>query len=134
MFSEFPDALALHLRHLHSVPLEGLASADGPTFARLLATARDATRVTAATGDAEAEARAEHWAGALEGTRQPHTHEVPRSGRLKEALNMVQQREVPSPRTVPTPTPSRRPCHRRLSAPCRPHARARWLARPTCSC
>ena len=46
--------------------LEGLSAVDAPTFARLCATARDAKRVSAATGDKEAEARASHWCSALE--------------------------------------------------------------------
>ena len=46
--------------------LEGLNSVDATTFARLCATARDAKRVTAGTGDADAEARAAHWSTALE--------------------------------------------------------------------
>ena len=46
--------------------LEGLSGADASSFANLIATARDAKRVASATGDAEATARAAHWASALE--------------------------------------------------------------------
>ena len=46
--------------------LEGLASVDGPAFANLCATAREARRIAAASSDADAEARAAHWASVLE--------------------------------------------------------------------
>ena len=46
--------------------LEGLGNVDAQTFARLCATARDAQRVTGATGDGEAQQRAAFWASALD--------------------------------------------------------------------
>ena len=48
--------------------LEGLSGpdVDGAMFARLVATARDARRVTEATQDAAALARAQHWVSCLE--------------------------------------------------------------------
>ena len=46
--------------------LEGLSQAGPEEFARLVATARDAQRVTASLDDSEAHGRAQHWASALE--------------------------------------------------------------------
>lgn len=48
--------------------LEGLSGphVDGAMFARLVATARDARRVTEATHDAQALSRAQHWVSCLE--------------------------------------------------------------------
>jgi uncharacterized membrane protein YgcG len=46
--------------------LEGLSKAGAAEFARLVATARDAQRVTASLDDSEAHGRAQHWASALE--------------------------------------------------------------------
>ena len=46
--------------------LEGLSQVGPAEFARLVATARDAQRVTASLDDSEAHGRAQHWASALE--------------------------------------------------------------------
>ena len=63
------EAIDSHFLTLCGGPfLEGLsaAAADGPLLARLVATARDARRVTTAIGDTVARQRAEHWVSSLE--------------------------------------------------------------------